>query len=116
MRRMPCTIGLIDEKPFRDRQPFSNADDEQSRPRLRHEPSRVHDQPAKAIPFAGNRRSYGREVLTVMRSESAANIFEDDDRRRPALFAELLDEAPEGPESPRTFALQSGPGARERQI
>ena len=116
MKRMPRGIGPISGKTFGNAQSFPNADDEEARPRLRHEAHRVYDKAAKTVFSTGDRGADRREILSIMRGESAADIFEDDERRRAAFFAELLYEAPERPEGSRTFTAQTRPGTRQRQI
>ena len=116
MRRMPNRIGLRCDEAGRNCQPFSDADDEKPWSRLWHEVHRVNDECAKAVFPPDDCGADRRKILSFMRGESAANIFENDKRGRAAFLAELSHEAPERPESPRTFAVQTRPGACQRQI
>jgi hypothetical protein len=75
---MPSGIRIINGKTLRNGHSFPNADDEEARPRLRHEAHRVYDNGAKTVFSTSDRGADRREILSIMRGESAADIFEDD--------------------------------------
>src|SRR5882672_4629615 len=100
MRRVPHRIRLRCDEAGRNFQPVSDANDEKSWSRLWHEAHRVNNNCAKFVFPADDCRANRRESLTFMRTECTTNIFKNDDGRRAPLFAELLHEAPERPESP----------------
>ncbi len=100
MGRMPHRIRLRCDEAGRNFQPVSDTNDEKSWSRLWHEAHRVNNNCAKFVFPADDCGANRREILTFMRSECTTNIFKNDEGRCPPLFAELLHEAPERPESP----------------
>ena len=94
----------------------AHADNEQARPRLRHEQGGVDDQRAVAIAGVGEGLADRLEVAPAVRRQRSEDIFQGDELRPTAIRDKALHDVPERIERARALALQAGAAAGERKV
>src|SRR4029077_15566650 len=113
---MPARNWTVRKQASRDRQGGGNRHDKKAGPRLRKKMRRIHHDRAELITPAGERAPDSCKVLAFMRSESAADIFEDDHARWSTFCVQGPHQLPERPECPRPVTLEALAGASEGKV
>ena len=74
----------------------------------------VHHDGAESVTGIRQCAAYRSEVLTVMGTQRAADVFQHHQARRPAFFFQLAHQFPEWPKGAGALAFKTRPDARQR--
>src|ERR1700722_536169 len=117
----PCLRTLGDQR-SRDGLVPAEGYKKDTRSRLRNEMHSVNHRCSEPVAQFGQRRSKGREIISLVGRQTSVNIFKNDRARRASLLRQATDQFPKGPKCPGSgrnlvaLATQSTIASGQRQV